>query len=534
MPFIYVEDWKNTEKRQEQYNQQTELLALCVGKDSSNRRFLEGHMPTTLDEYCSPALPETILKSRNMDQVLGRYERFSRENEKIEQTSHKDAEKGDEELLHEIWLVVGGYMRNLGCLIKDTIMRKRPEHPPPSKELPTNVVFVGQAWIWKIGEEVIITRMQEDISKEPHGTLRLPPGDNPDVHIALMLDKLVERLDRPAGVAEASLLTIYENALLLISEKVNKYTEKALVGDIDIDQEKDLFYQISDLYEEVLMIKSVLFEQEDVWEEFMRQTRLIKGPNQQSAYQSNTEDAGSLSSDSSPMNAEESWRTRKLLRPRAKFSRYKRRIAKLQEDAKRVEENISTNLNLKQKHATIREAHAVAILGATVFGFTIITVIFSPLSFIVALFALPIDKFNEGRDGNQKDGLYSSSYIGKWSGKLTGCIYTIDRILTMLAATVLVSIAVTLVAMLAALWYVRGKTGLREYIRQKANNTLKEEKETKERDMKEKDTKEEVTKESDRQQLVGERIESNRTVGKKHIFRKGRRATDVERAQPES
>lgn len=106
-------------------------------------------------------------------------------------------------------------------------------------------------------------------------------------------------------------------------------------------------------------------------------------------------------------------------RPRALFKKYRRRIAKLGNDAERVERLISTKLDLKQKHAALKEAHSAAVLSAAVSGFAVITVIFAPLSFVVALFALPIDMFNEGKDGNEKDGVYFSSYIGKWTGKLT-------------------------------------------------------------------------------------------------------------------
>jgi Mg2+ and Co2+ transporter CorA len=82
---------------------------------------------------------------------------------------------------------------------------------------------------------------------------------------------------------------------------------------------------------------------------------------------------------------------KKIQRPQFQFAKFKRQIAKLNEDAERVERAIDRKLDLKTKHASLNEAHATAIMSAAVFGFTIITIIFMPLSFLVSLFALPID-----------------------------------------------------------------------------------------------------------------------------------------------
>ncbi|KAJ2978046.1 hypothetical protein NUW58_g7619 [Xylaria curta] len=284
---------------------------------------------------------------------------------------------------------------------------------------------------------------------------------------ALFLGRLVEDFDTSKH-GEGSLLKTYENALVVISEEVNQYTKSALIEDIDLDQETALFHQINDLREELSMIKSVLSQQEEVWNEYMSLVWPEQGPDQLSGRHPGTRYVGDTDLGTTLRNMEKDVIPNQLRRTRAKFNKYNRRIAKLEQDAERVERNISTKLELKQKHATMREAHSAAILSATVFGFTIVTVIFAPLSFVVALFALPIDKFNEGKNGNEKDGVYSSNYIGKWS-----------------VATELVSIAITLVAMWASLRFVGihvwGKKGLRQYVRQMAIESRVAEKELKQR-----------------------------------------------------
>jgi hypothetical protein len=53
-------------------------------------------------------------------------------------------------------------------------------------------------------------------------------------------------------------------------------------------------------------------------------------------------------------------------------------------------------------------------------GFTIVTIIFVPLSFVMSLFALPIDRFQQNQiDSPWSSGtkMYSTNYIGKWAGK---------------------------------------------------------------------------------------------------------------------
>ncbi|KAK5637381.1 hypothetical protein RRF57_013093 [Xylaria bambusicola] len=237
------------------------------------------------------------------------------------------------------------------------------------------------------------------------------------------------RFGTPVKGSDASLLTTYENALDAILEEANHYTTNALIEDVDLTQETAFFQRISYLTEELSMIDSVLSRQKTSGGKFLK-NRFERG--------------------------EIRFFTGQDRRTRAKLNNYHQRIMKLQKGAERIERKISTKLDLKQKHATNKGAHSTAILGAAVFGITVITVIFAPLSFIVALFALPIDKFDEGKYG--KDGVYSHSYIGKW---------------VVLATTEFVSIAITLLAMCAALRFadlrVWRKKGLREIIRHKAD-----------------------------------------------------------------
>ncbi|KAI0534254.1 hypothetical protein GGR58DRAFT_67127 [Xylaria digitata] len=413
MPFIYVADWTIIDERKDDYVEQTQDLKYCIG---NSHELIEVHMLLTLDEYCSPALSQDVLNFRNKDQVLGRYERSTEKKEDTATMLSENYEGDNLALLGGLWLLVKLCVWKLGRLF-DPETWQRLWHQQPvntaekSNRLPRHAVFIGQAWVWKICREFIIA-LPPEVSKE---ILQIESNWNTGVLLAtLSLNRLIELLDDPAH----PLLKTYENALSIISEEVNHYAKSALIEDIDIEQEKEFFHWISDLREELSMVKSVLAEQEEVWKEFMKS----EWPNQE---------------------------PKELWRPQTKFHKYRRRVAKLEEDAGGVKRNIATKLDLKQKHA--------AIMSASVFGFTVITVIFTPLSFVAALFALPIDEFDKGKEGNNKDGVYLSKYIGKW-----------------VTVTESVSIFITLVAMWAALRFgmgvhVWGKKGVREWVRKKAD-----------------------------------------------------------------
>ena len=153
------------------------------------------------------------------------------------------------------------------------------------------------------------------------------------------------------------------------------------------------------------MIKSLLLQQEEVWQDFMN-----------NAWPEHWEN-GQFKSPPSKESDLEGWRM--IARPQRQFEKYKRRIAQLDEDADRVGQSISTRLELKSKHAGMQKAHATAVMSAAVFGFTIITIVFTPLSFMLSLFALPLELL-QGYQINSRwpdTGAYSTAYVGKWFGK---------------------------------------------------------------------------------------------------------------------
>ena len=82
-------------------------------------------------------------------------------------------------------------------------------------------------------------------------------------------------------------------------------------------------------------------------------------------------------------------------------------MIKIDADAERVEKAVQDKLDLKRTDASIKDAHSSLLLSTAVIGFTIITIIFAPLAFLTALFALNIDGFDRLQLQGQES-VYSS------------------------------------------------------------------------------------------------------------------------------
>jgi hypothetical protein len=362
-------------KRSENFDKLTQCR-YCRCKDPVS---LGIHLPLTLDEHCNPSLDPKTLDIRNKDQVVLRYH----------QKKAAARNNADESL---------------------------------------NVVTVPQAWLWKVNN-VLITALPSDLPIENFFLDKMTSSLNwldgpldPEQALGLFLSDLVDALDRPfmAGLSEP-IFSIFEKAITDLSEEVNNYIKSTDVDTFRIDEEKQFLHNIDDIREELSMIKTILFQQEEVWKDFANKawpTCWPDGPDGRFKAPERPE-----STDNGTFFEEQRKIWSKIQRPQIQFAKFKRRIAKLDEDAERVERAIDRKLDLKAKHASLKEAHTMAIMSAAVFGFTIITIIFTPLSFIVGLFALPIDRFQQHQIQSvwtNQAGMYSTNYVGKWIGEYIG------------------------------------------------------------------------------------------------------------------
>ncbi|KAK0262068.1 hypothetical protein B0A54_05017 [Friedmanniomyces endolithicus] len=74
-----------------------------------------------------------------------------------------------------------------------------------------------------------------------------------------------------------------------------------------------------------------------------------------------------------------------------------KRIERLDKDAERVQALIPQILDLKRSYVAMKESHWTAVTGVAILGFTVVTIIFTPLIFVVALLAVPGDTLLMGK-----------------------------------------------------------------------------------------------------------------------------------------
>ena len=294
----------------------------------------------------------------------------------------------------------------------------------PGGEKPAQVLAVDQAWIWKLGDVIISAPL--DVGWP--GKAAWEKGESDSAlslcqTIGIFMAELVGSLDAPytsnvEDIPDERVLDVVETAIGLLAEKARVYTEgeKDGVEAISVRIEGEMLHQINNIKDELCMIKRVLAQQEEVWREFASNA----WPD---FWLSGGEDGARMRIPSHISRAftrkqAETWRA--VLSPQTQFREYERQISQLGEDAERIEKSINTQLDLKAKDATLRETHATAEMSAAVFGFTIITIIFSPLSFVAAVFALPIDSVLSKQIENRwtdEAGMFRSVYVGKYFGE---------------------------------------------------------------------------------------------------------------------
>lgn len=97
--------------------------------------------------------------------------------------------------------------------------------------------------------------------------------NNIEQALGLFLSDLMDAVDRAfmAGLSEP-IFSIFEKAIADLSEEVNNYIKSTDVDTISINKEKQFLHCIDDIREELSMIKTVQFQQEEVWKDFTNKT----------------------------------------------------------------------------------------------------------------------------------------------------------------------------------------------------------------------------------------------------------------------
>ena len=272
------------------------------------------------------------------------------------------------------------------------------------------ILMVSQLWIWRFDRYIIsayssdgrpltfVERRQESyMDRLKNETI---DEDSPKRQIGLVIVDCIEQFGRHGKYPPA--LQILEAGVDRIYTDVKKYSNGATEPKIQI--EREFMVRIFELQGELAMIQDKLRQQKEVL------TQILDDPPKDFVLPSQRE-AGS---DYEPWDL--------VVGSMTTLDKYYYLTEKISADAARIENNIQNELNLKRTFAAMDDARTSLSLGIAVIGFTVITIIFAPLAFVTALFALPLDAFERKKikfsNDAQEEGTddYTTSYLGKWFG----------------------------------------------------------------------------------------------------------------------
>lgn len=261
------------------------------------------------------------------------------------------------------------------------------------------ILMVPQLWLWKVGGLIIsaysMTRESEIFQKwkyrsgEQKGARWKPriSSNNADLQLTEILANLIYSFGQECdveGVKYPPALDVFEKSVVFVLSEASDYMNTTKPSSINYNKERYFLHALSDIRDELVMIKHVLKQQEEVLGMMINDDTIDWPP---------------------------SLKWGELPRAGATLKKYQQRIAKIDGDAERIEKTVHDMLNLKRTYASVKDSHSSVILSTAVIGFTVITIIFAPLMFLTALFALKIDGF-EKLQLRKTSGIYDPLYIG--------------------------------------------------------------------------------------------------------------------------
>lgn len=268
-------------------------------------------------------------------------------------------------------------IENLNQRNEDQVVTRHCEAAQSLDQRP--ILMVSQLWIWRIDTEILSsyasTRDRQQPKWEPTNL-----DQSPEAFMAALIAKKIfafgnDNTDTARTVFRPT-LSVFESAVSSTLGKVDQYMKTKA---FDVEKERAFIHAISDIRSEIAMILEVLLQQKDILEPLMQ--------NEKSEYRQELCPNGKY-------NYEEANSWKEAARASRALEDYIKRAGKIDKDAERIEQVIQNKLNLQRTAESIREARQAKTLSLSVFGFTIITFIFTPLSFIATLLALDIDWFD--------------------------------------------------------------------------------------------------------------------------------------------
>lgn len=293
---------------------------------------------------------------------------------------------------------------------------------PPGQNICPPILTVPQLWIWRFDKWVVSAQNPPEGNHFPLSLSRRlhqkpiinTSGDilSPKRHIALAVVDCIERFGQPSEDGKyPPTLQIFEFGVSRILSDVVEYMDPDRSSKPEIQKERWFLNRISDIQGELAMIQDVLRQQKDIL------NKIINDPPEDYILPSRRDSGAEYDNWDGVVDATKT------------LDNYVRLTEKISADAARIEKNIQDELNLKRTFATMDDARTSLLLGIAVIGFTVVTVIFAPLAFMTALFALPIVNLEKSKipveSGTSSDGTtaFTPGYLGKWFGKCKSRFY---------------------------------------------------------------------------------------------------------------
>ena len=385
--------------RRKEFKQTTRLLEKRgLAGNPGRAEASDAYCERTLDEAYYPALDEDHLWKRNRDQVIQNHQ--SREN---------------------------GELRSNDAVLP--------------------ILLVPQLWLWKV-ENVLISAYakigRQNLLTRPNAkTLDLRSAASIDLKMAVILQAFINDFgrryeDASLGISFLSTLDLFETALVATLSDVRDYITNRESQQINTREESRFIESISDIQNELDMIQSIIKQQKDVVNDFcnekkrgvqeQEQDRERRSRSRNIQQERKKQKVTFTKAESEASQLEEKHMkdldicrrvVRVLEQASERLNKYTKRIEKINRDADRVSKTMDDMLNLSRTDASvqlaessIKEARHSILIGLAALAFAVVTITFTPLSFVTSLLALPIDQ------PNTDERVYESKAIGWKLGML--------------------------------------------------------------------------------------------------------------------
>ncbi|KAK7423727.1 hypothetical protein QQX98_000917 [Neonectria punicea] len=358
--------------------------------------FLGLHRPQTLDESHYDMLSQEDLRKRNEDQVVYKwYEEVARKREESKKNKAKNqfsgakyskkvplpSRKGAEEV--EVYNASSKglkYKRDLDGKGADFGRDTR-----DASQLP-RLLMVHQLWLWKLDQDTVITafpdRYHRGVEDSLFDTIRQGGIDSYTSPHQLIEDILFESVTfleefRYAGLG-IHVLDVFDSVIAECSDReaafFETFSDSLNANEPSPDQTKDeikLIRQCKDIRDELHLLLRVFETQRNVVKKFSD----LFWPSETASQMKEAfiEDCGVG-----------------VLIGRTKA---------LDRHAERTLQELDYLVQTEQAQTSLVEAHSAGQLNKIIWLFTLITVIFTPLSFMTSLFAIPFNYFPQNSDG---------------------------------------------------------------------------------------------------------------------------------------